>query len=151
MKKLIALALVLIMCVTLVACSTATTSSSQDDDGYTPKVTVDPKQAAKDKLYDAYQTCCKGSKTGYASIGSDRLSLTVDTNPNDSSYNSYESDAIDAIIAINSYLSLPSSLIDKMESTRALDGMQTQNCGTYSVTWNYHPDNGLKVIYEVNP
>ena len=102
-------------------------------------------------MYDAYQNCCKGSKTGYASIGSDRLSLTVDTNPNDSSYNSYESDAIDAIIAINSYLSLPSSLIDKMESTRALDGMQTQNCGTYSVTWNYHPDNGLKVIYEVNP
>ena len=79
------------------------------------------------------------------------MSLTIDTNPEDSSYYVYEDDALYAIVAINDYLGLPSSLIDKMSSTRALDGIQTQDCGEYTVTWNYHPDNGMKVIYEVNP
>ena len=114
--------------------------------------TENPVELAKAKIEEAYNTCCKGSKTGYAKLGYDKMSLTIDTNPNDSKYsNSYEKDAIAAIQAINLYLGLPASLLEKMSSTRALDGTQTQNCGTYTATWNYHPDKGLKVIYEVNP
>ncbi len=120
--------------------------------GASNKPTENPVGLAKTKLEEAYNICCKGSKTGYAKLGYDKMSLTIDTNPDDSEYsNSYEKDAIAAIQAINLYLGLPASLLEKMSSTRALDGTQTQNCGTYTATWNYHPDKGLKVIYEVNP
>ena len=115
--------------------------------------TENPVDLAKTKLAEAYNTCCKGSKTDYANLGYDGMSLTIDTNPKDtySSESKCEDDAIAAIKGINLYLGLPASLLEKMSSTRALDGTQSQNCGTYTATWNYHPDNGLKVIYEVNP
>jgi hypothetical protein len=113
--------------------------------------TENPVELAKAKLEEAYNTCCKGSKTEYAKLGYDGMSLTIDTDPKDYGYSKYEENAIAAIQGINLYLGLPASLLEKMSSTRALDGTQTQNCGTYTATWNYHPDNGLKVIYEVNP
>ena len=112
--------------------------------------TENPVELAKAKLEEAYNTCCKGSKTVYAKLEYDGISLTVDTSPNDTKYSSYEADAIAAIQRINLYLALPASLLEKMSSTRVLGDTHSQNCGTYTVTWNYHSDNGLKVIYEVN-
>jgi len=114
---------------------------------------LNPVELAKLKLKEAYDVCCEGSKTEYAKLGYDRMSLTIDTNPEDtySSAKKCEKDAISAIQVINLYLGLPSSLMERISSTRAMDGTQSQNCGTYTATWNYHPDNGLKIIYEVNP
>ena len=113
--------------------------------------TENPVELAKAKLEEAYNTCIKGSETEYARLGYDRMSLTIDTNPNNTKYSSYELDAIAAIQGINLYLGLPTSLLEKMFGTSALDGTQSQDCGTYTATWKFHPDNGLKVIYEVNP
>ena len=144
LKRTLCLLLVLLTVGSLCACGGSNTSAEVP--------TENPVESAKSKLEEAYNTCCKGSKATYAKLGYDKMSLTIDTNPDDSEYfNSYEDDAIAAIQAINLYLGLPASLLEKMSSTRALDGTQTQNCGTYTATWNYHPDNGLKVIYEVNP
>ena len=143
-KKIICLMLAVLAVYSLCACG------GNSEPAEVP--TENPVELAKAKLEEAYNTCCKGSKTEYAKLGYDGMSLTIDTNPNDSKYsNYYEKDAIAAIQAINLYLGLPASLLEKMSSTRALDGTQTQNCGTYTATWNYHPDKGLKVIYEVNP
>ena len=146
MKKRIALLMASIMFLSLVACG-GSKSKSKDEE----EEEVDPVEEAKEKLEEAYDTCCEGSSYEYASLGYDNMSLTIDTNPTNKSSDDNESDAMAAIVAINSYLGIPSSVLDKMSSTRALDGMQTQDCGTYTVTWNYHPDNGMKVIYEVNP
>ena len=139
-KKILCLMLAVLAVCSLCACG-----------GNSEPATENPVELAKTKLEEAYNICCKGSKTEYAKLGYDGMSLTVDTSPNDTKYSSYEDDAIAAIQAINLYLGLPASLLEKMSSTRALDGTQSQNCGTYTATWNYHPDNGLKVIYEVNP
>ena len=138
MKKVLALFLLATFMFSIVACGKEVTE------------TVDPIEQAKDKLSEAYYSCCKGTDTEYASLAYDNMSLTIDTIPNDSYY-ANKNAAAAAIISINKHLGLPSSLVDKFSSTRALDGMQSQDCGTYTVTWNYHPDNGLKVIYEVNP
>lgn len=113
--------------------------------------TENPVELAKAKLEEAYNTCCKGSKTEYAKLGYDGMSLTVDTSSNDTKYSKYENDAIAAIQGINLYLGLPASLLEKMSSTKALDGTYSQDCGAYTATWNYRPDNSLKIIYEVNP
>lgn len=142
-KKILCLMLAVLTACCLYACG----ESSEPAE----KPTENPVELAKTKLEEAYNICCTGAKTEYAKLGYDGMSLTVDTSPNDTKYSSYEDDAIVAIQAINLYLDLPSSLLEKMSGTRALDGTQSQNCGTYTVTWNYHPDNGLKVIYEVNP
>lgn len=34
----------------------------------------------------------------------------------------------------------------QMDSTRALDGMQTAEWDTFEAKWTYHPDDGLDVI-----
>lgn len=147
MKKFISLFLVLVMALSIVACN----GTTAEEENTTSVETVNPIEEAKTKLEEAFEVCCTGvGKDDYARLGYDKLSLTIDSKPDDS-YFRYEDDAISAIVNVNAYLGLPSSLSDKMSSTRALDGMQTQNCGTYTVTWNYHPDNGMKVIYEVNP
>jgi len=144
MKKFLAVLLILVMALSIVACDGANSDTP-------PETTVNPVEEAKNKLQSAYDTCCTGNgKTSYARLGYDKMSLIIDTKPDDS-YFSYEDDATSAIVSVNVYLGLPSSLTEKMSSTRALDGTQTQNCGEYTVTWTYHPDNGLKVIYEVNP
>ncbi len=43
-------------------------------------------------------------------------------------------------------LDVPQSVLGQMGSTRALDGMQTATWDDYSVSWTYHPDDGLDLI-----
>ena len=142
MKKFLSALLVVLFCVGLCACDSAgpvNTETTQED----------PIQKRKDMLDEAFIVCCDAD-INFASLSSDSTALTIDTNPNDTGYSRYEDDATAAIVATNSFLNLPDSLTEKMASTRALDGMQSQNCGDFTVSWTYHPDNGLKVIYEVN-
>jgi hypothetical protein len=44
------------------------------------------------------------------------------------------------------YLHVPDSVLEHMESTRALDGMQTASWDRYSARWNYHPDSGFDIV-----
>jgi hypothetical protein len=86
----------------------------------------------------------------WADYGSDYLS--IDTNPyNYDSDNSlstkYASAALSAIRLINAKLELPSYLYEEMLSTRALDGRQSYSGEKVNVSWRYHPDNGLEVMY----
>lgn len=144
LKRVLCLVFALLAISSLCACS----GNSEP----TEAPTLNPVELEQPKLEEAYNTCCDGFKDTYAKLGYDKKSLTIDTNPKDSKYsNIYEDNAIAAIQKINLHLGLPSSLLEKMSNTRALDGTQSQNCGTYTVTWNYHPDSGLKVIYEINP
>ena len=81
-------------------------------------------------------------------IAEDGKSMKVDTNPDNIDGKSYGSVLVD-IESINEQLDLPSSLIDKMMGTRALDGRQEETHGKVTVSWTYHPDNGLEVLYEL--
>lgn len=106
------------------------------------KITVEP---AGPDLQAIYLQYCDPS---YASVAADGSYLSIDTDP-DSSYLDYEEEALLAIFAVNEELDIPDSVIEKMGSTRALDGVQTQICGDIEVRWSYHPDNGLEVIYSL--
>ena len=102
-------------------------------------VTVEP---AGPDLYDIYTKYCD---PGYASVAADGSYLSIDTDPD--SYIDYEDEAILSIFAVNKALGVPDSVVEKMSSTRAIDGVQTQICGDIEVRWSYHPKNGLEVIY----
>jgi hypothetical protein len=42
-------------------------------------------------------------------------------------------------------LDTPSYVISQIDSTRALDGMQSASWETYTAQWTYHPDQGLDI------
>lgn len=80
-------------------------------------------------------------------VSGDGKSLKIDTNPADEK-DYYDSNAAKAIRKINKALGLPDSLYDKMAETRALDGRQTATYEKITVSWTYHPNYGLEIIYE---
>jgi hypothetical protein len=53
---------------------------------------------------------------------------------------------IDDVLCVLGELKSPQSVIARMESTRALDGMQSATWDDFEVTWTYHPDDGLDLI-----
>ena len=80
-------------------------------------------------------------------LGEDGSYLTVDTNPYDieDRNNSY---TWNDILDINKMLGLPDSVNAKMGSTRSMDGRISETYDNITVSWTYHPDNGLEVLYE---
>lgn len=100
-------------------------------------------------VYDKY---CSSE---WAELASDGSYLKVDTNPynedeDDMSYSELGEDIRRSDIiknSINKELNLPKSLGEKMGSTRALDGRQSETFDNIEVSWTYHPNQGLEVIY----
>lgn len=43
-------------------------------------------------------------------------------------------------------LKAPASVLEQMDSTRALDGRQQATWGDFTASWTYHPDDGLDLI-----
>lgn len=123
------------------ACTiTVTTGNGKAD-----TCTIQTEEAGPD-FESVYSEYCSST---WASVASDGSYLSVDTNPdNIDDYTEYE--AYLALYSINSALGLPESLIEKMGQTRALDGRQTETYDKITVSWTYHPDNGLEVMYEAN-
>ncbi len=103
-------------------------------------------EAAGPDLVEIYNKCCDSE---WASVASDGSYLSIDTNPNDSTNNNSESVAISGIFAVNEALGLPDSVINKMGQTRSIDGMQTAKGDGVEISWTYHPDNGLEVMYSL--
>lgn len=79
-------------------------------------------------------------------VADDRSYIEIDTDPFDIG-NHITDGSIEAIKDINKQLGLPESVYAQMEGTRALDGTQTYEKDGISVSWTFHPDSGLEVIY----
>ena len=93
----------------------------------------------------------------WCTIALDGSYIKFDTNPRDKDLDDFTSidyatlmDATYKIEEVNEELGFSSALIEKMNTTNALQGRQTESNEKYTVTWSYHPDNGLEVMYEVN-
>ena len=85
----------------------------------------------------------------WVTIASDGSWMKIDTNPYD--LDDYlVSGSADKIKEINLELGFSSSVYDKMLETRAIDGTQYASCADYSVSWTYHPDEGLEAYYTIN-
>lgn len=80
--------------------------------------------------------------------------MKLDTNPDDVDSDSYKFDydvfiaANEAIERVNKELGFSDSLIEKMNTTTWSQGKQTDENDKFKVTWTYHPDKGLEVMYE---
>lgn len=60
------------------------------------------------------------------------------------------SDALAWLEAFMEEAGMPGGTIERMEQTRALDGTQTTNGDKVTLTWTYHPDDGLSAVFSVD-
>lgn len=102
---------------------------------------------------------CYGDISGetWCKIASDGSYIKIDTNPYDEDsddftwkyYTNCYTPAIDAIERINKELGFSDALMEKMNTTTWIEGKQTDSNDKYTVTWTFHPDKGLEVMYEI--
>lgn len=91
----------------------------------------------------------KHCQAAWASLSADYSSISIDTNPSDiDKYTNFE--ALDAIENINKELDLSDALYKSMMNTRALDGQQVRSFELVTVSWSYHPNKGLFVLYQLD-
>lgn len=96
-------------------------------------------------LLGLYNDFCSAS---FATIATDGSYLYIDTNPSDTDdYMDYE--AYIAITSINEALELPESVLNRMNQTRSMDGIQTYSTDDLDISWTYHPNRGLEVNYSL--
>ncbi len=111
----------------------------------TPTPTPTPTLPPKKPLETVYDYFCDPS---YATLASDGSCLMIDTKPNDNESEESE-EAIKAVGSILYLLDFPESVVYKMQRTNALAGIQSEVHNSYRVSWTYHPDNGLEVMFEM--
>lgn len=144
MKKFFYVCLIILILLSMASCDMQT--SSRPSTPVKPVQTEVKKEAGPD-FQAIYKQYCDSR---YASVGSDGSYLSIDTNPKDSpSYNNYPG-AQKAVIAVNNALGLPESLLKDMSETSALMGKQTESFPSLGITvsWSYHPDYGLEIVYK---
>jgi len=105
----------------------------------------------RDKGPDFQKVYNDHCESTWAEVGADGSYLSIDTNPYDEDDNGiayYE--AYTAVKEVNTALGLPDSLISEMGETSGSDGKQSETFDEQgiTVTWKYHPDNGLEVTYK---
>ena len=105
----------------------------------------DSRESAKAELIaGAYATCSLDTVDG-AELSPDELSITI------SGAGKYFGPETSDVYCIGEALGMPDSVTSRMGHTRALDGTQTADWDVFSVSWTYHPDDGLGVIFEYTP
>jgi hypothetical protein len=80
---------------------------------------------------------------GTGTLGDGDHTLEIDMAGEDAGSGTATYDGFDCTLE---FLGAPRSVLAKMESTRALDGMLSATWGTFEASWTYHPDQGLDVI-----
>lgn len=118
---------------------TVSTKNGKTD---TCSITVSPAGPDLEALYNEYCT------SSFATVASDGSYLSIDTNPNDKE-DYFDMDAYEAIVAVNEALGLPESLLNRMNQTRSIDGVQSYSTDELEISWTYHPDNGMQVNYSL--
>ncbi|MDE6568443.1 MAG: hypothetical protein K2K70_12025 [Lachnospiraceae bacterium] len=90
------------------------------------------------KIEKAYAICTSDR----TKLASDKKSISVDSS------NQYDVSSLLDISGIISSLGLPDSLYDEMCATNALMGRQSESYEYYDISWSFHPQNGLDVVFK---
>lgn len=130
--------MLVILCMQLVACSAAASSSGKVES--TPSVTsttaeVTPINAAIEK--------CNLTTSTYVQINDDGHSVLLDGRKDSTYVSGLE---ITDTTCVLQELGVPGYITLLMGRTRALDGMQREEYDGYKIYWSYHPDDGLDII-----
>lgn len=84
-------------------------------------------------------------------LSDDGTYIMIDSNPSNISGGSLsEESALNEIKKLHKFFGLPDWLYEEMVKTRAVDGRQKETFDKVTVSWTYHPDQGLEVMYRMN-
>ena len=99
-----------------------------------------------------FKAFCDLYDDGTASVAEDGSYMTIDNNPYNARGGSilFGEFGLENVKLTNKALGLPDWLYEEMGQTRALDGRQKEVFDNVTVTWSYHPDQGLEVLYRKN-
>ena len=92
-------------------------------------------------IQQAANNCKRGHLTR-----DDGMSITLDTKGKDEGFDEVH-DTIDDIACMLSELDAPDYVAQHIDSTRALDGQQTDEWDGVEARWTYHPDSGLQITF----
>ncbi len=125
--------------------ATTTTTVQDEKKGADFKEIYDSVVATMDAKYFEAVT------TGALKVASDGSYLSIDTNPTDvKGGNSAMMVAIyvEMLNLVHEKLGISEATSEKLNHVRALDGTQTITDNGIKITYLYHPDQGLQVMYE---
>lgn len=129
--------------ITYVAISTSKTVIETPTPTSTPDSTANTEDSSDDeiailaKIPDA-DVC--GAALDYAGV-----SYTVSTDGRSAVLSSPDGWQVKCITY---WLEGPSSIYERVLTTRAIDGTQTATWGNWTASWNYHPDSGVNFIVQ---
>lgn len=89
---------------------------------------------------NAQEAC--GSPDG-VSVSDNGTTLTVDMMGDED----YSGASLSNVECIVSQVNTPEYIKESMWATRALDGRQQDEFDGVSVSWSYHPDSGIDIVY----
>ena len=121
------------------ACSSETTYEQYEQPGNT----ANRLKIAYESVYTLYSDA-----TACYELGADDSYIEVDTNPfNIDDY--YNPVYLSVLEAFNEKLGIPDYVYQLMITTTAMQGRQTETVNGLTISWTYHPNNGLEVIYRL--
>jgi hypothetical protein len=129
--------------VAIAATAGITLALTSNTDGDSP-TTTSPfalKDQDKTPLRQAFTECHTGD------LGDQDHTLVIDMSGEDPGSGAA---SLDGFTCVLTHLDTPQSVISKMNSTRALDGMQSATWANFEASWTYHPDDGLDLIITQN-
>ncbi|PPF54303.1 hypothetical protein C5B94_08075 [Clavibacter michiganensis] len=88
-------------------------------------------------------SACAVDPDGFITMGDDGASLSLTTAGDEGA----GADITD-VYCILSELEMPDSVMNRIDTTRALDGRQSGEWNDLAASWGYHPDDGLNLIIE---
>jgi hypothetical protein len=96
----------------------------------------------------AHEACGAHGNPGYVGkLGSDGQSIVVGGGSSDATDLGQTKSVITTTCLLDK-LDAPSSVLSRMNTTRAIDGTQDATHGNIQWRWSYHSDNGLDVLVE---
>jgi len=93
---------------------------------------------------EAVQECDIDQDSSYISVEDEGASLIMTSRGTES-----PGASIFDIDCVLQSLEVPASIMNRFESTRALDGTQSGTWDQFEATWNYHPNSGSNITITV--
>lgn len=105
--------------------------------------------SGKNKLKSAYdEVIATYGISSCITIAGDLSYISLDTNPYDID-DYFNVNYMDYIKLLNSKLGLTDYIYQEMIKTTAIQGKQSETINGIKVTWSYHPNNGLEILYVI--
>lgn len=103
-----------------------------------------PSPSVDERLSQAY-TACVGSAEGFELADGD-TTLIIDT-MGDDDFTGVDYTTLECAL---DELETPTRVVTAIESTRALDGRQSDSWDGFAASWSYHPDSGMDLIISLD-